>query len=338
MKKCGIVGATGAVGQRFVQLLSKHPFFEITSLYASERSAGKSYVEACNWVLDGDVPEDIREMEVVTDTFDLDADILFSAMPGGLAKGLERRFAEKGYVVCSNSRDNRMEKGVPLVIPEVNPEHLEMVRGKSGFIVTNPNCSTIILSLALKPLFDDFGIEAVNVTTLQALSGAGYPGVASLNIINNILAFINGEEEKLENEPLKIFGKIEDNGIKPASFKISASCTRVPVLEGHTISVQLRLKKETSPERIEESFSSFRGLPQELKLQTAPLTPIVVRREDNRPQPRKDLGDGMSVTVGRIRRDRVLGYKFFVTGSNTIRGAAGASILNAELLMAQGYL
>jgi aspartate-semialdehyde dehydrogenase len=334
--KCGILGATGAVGQRFVQLLSRHPDFIITSLYASERSAGKRYGER-RWMLEGDVPEGVKEMEVVTNTLDLDADIIFSALPGGLAKELERDFARRGYVVCSNTRDNRMEPDVPLVIPEINPEHLEMVKGRKGFVVTNPNCSTIVMCLALKPL-EKFGIEAVNVTTLQALSGAGYPGVASLDILGNVLPYINGEEEKMESEPLKIFGRFRSGEIQNAQFKISASCTRVPVVEGHTISMQVKLSDAPSIEEVKEAYTGFEGLPQKLSLPSAPNPPIVIREEEDRPQPRRDLGDGMGVTVGRVRKDEVLGYKLFAMGSNTIRGAAGASILNAELLAALGYI
>ncbi len=334
--KCGILGATGAVGQRFVQLLSEHSDFELTSLYASERSAGKKYGER-NWMLEGDVPEEIRDVEVVTNTLDLDADIIFSALPGGLAKTLERKFAEKGYVVCSNTRDNRMENDVPLVISEVNPEHLEMVKDKRGFIVTNPNCSAIVMCMALKPLAD-FEIKAVNVTTLQAISGAGYPGVASLDILGNILPYIKGEEEKMESEPLKIFGKLNNGKIEKASFKMSASCTRVPVVEGHTISIQVKLGGSPTLEEIAEAYTSFEGMPQKLNLPSAPFPPVILKKEEDRPQPKRDLGDGMPVAVGRIRKDEVLGYKLFAVGSNTIRGAAGASILNAELLDALGYL
>ena len=335
--KCAILGATGMVGQRFVELLSRTKEFEISALYASERSAGKNYREACHWVLDSEMPENVADMRVLNDLKGIDADIFFSALPSGTAGDVERRLASEGRVVCSNARDNRMVDDVPLVIPEVNPEHLGLIKGKKGYIIANPNCSTIVLCMALKPLFD-FGIEAVSVTTMQALSGAGYPGVASLDIENNVIPFIANEEEKMESEPLKIFGSLEDGRIKSSDFKISASCTRVDVIEGHTLSIQLKLRDKPSIDKIKDAYRDFRGLPQELKLPLAPEIPVILREEQDRPQPRKDLADGFSISVGRVRRDEVLGYKLFAVGSNTVRGAAGAGILNAELLKALHYL
>jgi len=334
--KCAILGATGMVGQRFVELLSgtkdlSTRDFEISALYASERSAGKRYRDACHWVLDSEMPESIADMEVVN--YLPEADIYFSALPSGTAKDIERRLADKGCIVCSNASDNRMAEDVPLVIPEINSQHLELVKDRQGYIVANPNCSTIILCLALKPL-SGFGIEALNVTTMQALSGAGYPGVSSMDIENNVLPYIKNEEDKIESEPLKIFGRLENRRIKRADFRISANCTRVNVIEGHTLSIQVRLRDNPDIEEIKEAFRSFKGL----SLPSAPEKPVILREEEDRPQPRKDLGNGFSISVGRIRNDSVLGYKMFAVGSNTVRGAAGASILNAELLRASGHL
>jgi len=332
--KCAILGATGMVGQRFVELLSRTKEFEISALYASERSAGKNYREACHWVLDSEIPESVADMIVLNDLKGIDADVFFSALPSGTAGDVERRLASEGRVVCSNARDSRMADDVPLVIPEVNPEHLELIKEKRGYIVANPNCSTIILCMALKPLYD-FGIEAVSVTTMQALSGAGYPGVASLDIENNVIPFIANEEEKMESEPLKIYGKLRKNRIERAGFGISASCTRVNVIEGHTLSIQVKLRDAVESDEIREKFNSFRPLH---RLPSSPALPIIVRGEENRPQPRKDMNDGLSISVGRIRKDAVMSCRFFAVGSNTVRGAAGASVLNAELLKALHYL
>ncbi len=347
--KVGILGATGAVGQRFVQLLVDHPWFEIGVLAASERSANKPYAEATHWVLDTPIPEGVRETVLVEGTPENLRDrcqIVFSALPASTAREVEPQFAAAGIPVFSNASAFRMEPDVPLVIPEVNPEHLGLIRvqreqrGWSGFIVTNPNCSTIHLVCALKPLHEAFGLEQVMVTTLQAVSGAGYPGVASLDIVDNLIPYIPREEEKIESEPLKLLGTLVQNQIQPAEITISAAVHRVPVLDGHTEAVAVKLRTRASLEEVTRALAEFRGVPQHLGLPTAPEPAIIVREEPDRPQPRLDrnAGNGMATTVGRLRPDPILDYKFVLLGHNTIRGAAGASILNAELALALGYL
>ncbi len=347
--KVGILGATGAVGQRFVQLLVDHPWFEIGVLAASERSANKPYAEATHWVLDTPIPEGVRETVLVEGTPENLRDrcqIVFSALPASTAREVEPQFAAAGIPVFSNASAFRMEPDVPLVIPEVNPEHLGLIRvqreqrGWSGFIVTNPNCSTIHLVCALKPLHEAFGLEQVMVTTLQAVSGAGYPGVASLDIVDNLIPYIPREEEKIESEPLKLLGTLVQNQVQPAEITISAAVHRVPVLDGHTEAVAVKLRTRASLEEVTRALAEFRGVPQHLGLPTAPEPAIIVREEPDRPQPRLDrnAGNGMATTVGRLRPDPILDYKFVLLGHNTIRGAAGASILNAELALALGYL
>lgn len=344
--KAAVLGATGAVGQKFIRLLDGHPWFRVSEVYASERSAGKSYAEAAHWVEDVDVPKSVADLEVKADTYELDADVCFSAIPGGLAGPVERGFAKRGFAVFTNARDLRMEPDVPLVIAEVNPDHLALVdvqrrkSGSAGFVVANGNCTGIVLTLALKPLHDAFGVEAFHVVSMQALSGAGYPGVSSMDIHDNILPFIAGEEDKLEVEPAKFLGTLTADGVRLADIRASVTCTRVPVSEGHTEAVSVSLKREATTDSIRDALASFRGLPQQLKLPSAPARPIVVRDEPDRPQPRRDRseGDFMSVVVGRIRADALLGWKFVVSGSNTVRGAAGGSILNAELAAKQGHL
>ena len=342
----GILGATGMVGQRFVQLLAGHPWFEIAALAASERSAGRPYGEACRWVVPGEMPPSLGEMVVRECRPNLPCRLVFSALPAEAAGPIEEEFAAAGYVVSSNARSHRLDPDVPLLIPEVNPDHLGLLevqrrrRGWKGFIVTSPNCSTTQLVLALKPLWDEFKIVAVNVATMQALSGAGYPGVPSLDILDNVVPYIPGEEEKLEREPLKLLGQLEGEAIKEAELAISAQCHRVPTRDGHLEAVSVKLGRRASREEVVEALRDFRGLPQELELPSAPAHPIVVREEADRPQPRldRDEGGGMSVVVGRVRECPVLDYKFLVLGHNTVRGAAGGAILNAELLVAQGYL
>lgn len=345
--RVGILGATGTVGQRFIQLLESHPQFEVTALAASDRSRGKPYAEACAWRLPGEMPEGVRGLKVNSPEPPLDCEIVFSSLPGEMARDTEESFARAGYAVISNSSALRMDEDVPLLIPEVNHEHLSLLdaqRAARGFdrgmIVTNPNCSTIMLALALAPLKARFGIEAVVATTLQALSGAGYPGVASLDINDNVLPHIGGEEEKIETEALKILGRFDSGRVEPAPFKVSAQVHRVNVSEGHMAAVRVKLAREASTEELREAFVSFTSLPQELKLHTAPERPILVRDEPDRPQPRldRDAGRGMSVTVGRIFPDKVLDYRFVALSHNTVRGAAGAAILNAELLVAQGRI
>jgi aspartate-semialdehyde dehydrogenase len=342
----GILGATGMVGQRFVQLLAAHPWFEITALAASERSVGRPYGEACHWVVSEEVPAPVRDIVVQECKPDLPCRLVFSALPAEVAGPVEEGFAAAGYAVSSNARSHRLDPDVPLLIPEVNPDHLALIeiqrrrRGWKGFIVTSPNCSVTQLVLALTPLWERFRIEAVNITTMQALSGAGYPGVPSLDILDNVIPYIPGEEEKLEGEPLKLLGQLEGEVIKEAGLAISAQCHRVPTRDGHLEAVSVKLGRRASHGEVVEALRSFRGLPQELRLPSAPTYPLVVREEADRPQPRldRDEGDGMSVVVGRVRECPVFDYKFLVLGHNTARGAAGGSILNAELLAAQGHL
>ncbi|MCW3136808.1 MAG: aspartate-semialdehyde dehydrogenase [Canidatus Methanoxibalbensis ujae] len=344
--KAGVLGATGSVGQRFVQLLSSHPWFEIAAVFASERSAGREYSEVAKWFLPTEMPGEVAEMTVksLRELDDADVDIMFSALPRAVAADVEKRCAELGYAVSSNVAVHRLEEDVPLVIPEVNASHLALIghqkkrRGWDGFIVTNPNCSTIILTISLKPLME-FRIEEVHVATMQAVSGAGYAGVTSMAILDNIIPFIAKEEEKMEREPLKILGTLEGDRIVDASFKISASCHRVPVIDGHTEAVWVRFAETVTAEDVKSAFESFKS---ELKTPFSPKNPIIVREEEDRPQPRldRDAEKGMSISVGRIRESKGEGseIKYIVLGHNTIRGAAGASILNAELLVELGYL
>lgn len=345
--RVGILGATGMVGQRFIQLLENHPQFQITALAASDRSQGKRFEEACTWRLDSEMPSYVRSMIVMAPEPPLDCQIVFSSLPGDIARQSEGSFAAAGYPVISNSSAFRMDADVPLLIPEVNHEHLLLLQKQQerddrqrGYVVTNPNCSTIMLALALAPLHERFGVEQAVVTTLQALSGAGYPGVPSLAITDNVLPFIDGEEEKIEQETLKILGEARGKKISPADFKVSAQVHRVNVSDGHMAAVRVKLKNKATTNDLREAFASYTSLPQELKLTSAPARPIVVRDEIDRPQPRldRDAGEGMSVTVGRIQPDNVLDFKFVALSHNTIRGAAGAAILNAELLVAKGIL
>ncbi len=342
----GILGATGMVGQQFVRLLSDHPWFEITALAASERSEGKTYAEATTWIVPGEMPEAVREMPVMKCEPDLPCKIVFSALPAEEAGPLEDEFAAAGYVVSSNARSHRYDPDVPLLIPEVNPGHLALIeiqrrrRAWEGFIVTCANCSTAQLVLALEPLRRAFGIRAISVVTLQALSGAGYPGVPALSILDNVIPYIPGEEEKLEREPLKIWGELTREGIAKAGVTISAQCHRVATRDGHLEAVSVALERKATREEIIAALEGFRALPQELGLPSAPDRPIVVRRELDRPQPRLDreAGGGMSVVVGRVRECPLLDYKMEILGHNTVRGAAGGAILNAELLVSQGYV
>ncbi len=344
--RVGILGATGTVGQRLAAMLEGHPQLVVTAVAASDRSQGKTFGEACVWRLPGDMPSALRALQVRPPQPPLDCDIVLSSLPADIAGPVEAQFAAAGYPVISNSSSHRMDDDVPLLIPEVNAGHLAMIAGRPGrgFIVTNPNCSTIMIALALAPLQTRFGVEAVVVTTMQAISGAGYPGVASLDITDNVVPYIASEEEKIERETLKILGRLEGGGggarVRPAEFPLSAQCHRVPVVDGHMAAIRVQLGRKAEPGELRDAFTSFRGPPQELGLHTAPLCPILVRDEPDRPQPRldRDAGGGMSITVGRIARDRVLSHRFVALSHNTIRGAAGAAILNAELLLAEGYL
>jgi aspartate-semialdehyde dehydrogenase len=341
-----VLGATGSVGQRFIQLLANHPWFEVAELVASDRSTGKPYAEATDWRLDADMPEAARGMVVRDYSDQLTSPVAFSALPGEVAGEIEQRLAKAGHAVLSNSSTHRMEPDVPLMIAEVNPEATAAIatqkaqRGWSGYIVTNGNCSAIHLVLTLKPLHDAFGLDAVMVTTMQAVSGAGYPGVPSLDMIDNVVPFISTEEEKMAEEARKFLGRWTDGAFEQADFVVSASCNRVAVRDGHTEAVSVRFRRAAGPDDVRDAFEHFRGRPQELNLPSAPARPIVVRSERNRPQPilDRDCEKGMASVVGRIRECPILGVKYTLLGHNTVRGAAGASILNAELLREEGLL
>lgn len=338
--KAGILGATGAVGQRFVEALANHPWFEITALAASERSAGKTYKEAAGWRLDTAMPESVENIKVVpVDPKAVDADVVFSALPADLALTVEPEFAKAGFAVASNASSFRMEKDIPLVIPEVNPGHLGLIevqqdtRGWDGYIITNPNCSTIIMTLTLKPLMQ-FGLETVKVATMQAISGAGFSGVAAMSIYDNVIPYIGSEEKKMETEALKLLGEFSGSEVVPADMSVSASCNRVPVIDGHTEAIWAGMRDKPTPEEVREAFLKFD--PKLGELPSEPQKALIVRDEIDRPQPRLDrnMGKGMSVSVGRIRE----GIRYIAMGHNTIRGAAGASVLNAELLHSMGKL
>ena len=341
----GILGATGMVGQRFIQLLERHPWFEVAWLAASDRSSGKKYVEAAKWRLDTALPERIANMTIAPAEPAGAPKIIFAALDAAIARDLEPRFADAGCAVVSNSSAYRMAPSVPLVIPEINAEHLGLIeeqasrRAAGGYMVTNPNCSTIGLVMALKPLKQRFGITQIIVTTMQAVSGAGYPGVPSMNILGNVVPYIGSEEEKMEAETLKLLGKLEGHAVTPLAARISASCNRVAVEDGHTESVSVKLGKPATREEILAAWAEFRPLAGQ-GLPTAPDQPIEWAPQDDRPQPRLDRnrGNGMAVTVGRLRPCGVLDWKFTVLSHNTIRGAAGAAILNAELLASLGKL
>jgi aspartate-semialdehyde dehydrogenase len=346
--RAGVLGATGLVGQRLVKLLADHPWFELTEVAASERSSGKSYAEAVRWHLDAPIPDAARDLVVKGVDLSLVCDFVFSALDSSVAGPAEEDFARAGYPVVSNSRNHRMDPDVPLLIPEVNAQHLDAIplqqknRGydSGGFIVTNPNCSTAGLVLVLKPLADAFGLEKIFVVTLQAVSGAGYPGVASLDIHGNVVPFISGEEEKMEAEPQKLLGKWNGERFVEAGLGLSAHCNRVPVLDGHLECVSLSLKKIASLGEIREALRAFEVSPELASLPSALRHPVVVLDEENRPQPRRDVnaGNGMAAVVGRVRECPLLDVKLTLLSHNLVRGAAGAALLNAELLAARGFL
>ena len=341
----GILGATGMVGQQFIMQLADHPWFRPAWLAASERSEGKLYGEAAAWHLEAAPPASIAAQRVEACTPGRGPRIMFSALDANAARDIEPAFARAGHVVISNARSYRMDSSVPLLIPEINPDHLTLLPRQRrdhewpGAIVTNPNCSTIVLSMVLAPL-RQFGLRTVNVTTLQAVSGAGYPGVASLDILGNVIPFISGEEEKMQSEPQKILGSVSEDGVSPHAVVISAHTTRVSVIDGHTEMVSIKLDDGASLEDVKEALASWRGRPQELDLPSAPPAPIVYLEGANRPQPRLDVarGGGMTISVGRLRPCPVLGLKLVALGHNTIRGAAGAAVLNAELMLADRWI
>ena len=345
--RAGVLGATGMVGQRLVQLLADHPWFELAEVAASERSSGKKYSAAVRWHLDTPVSEAaggliVKDLEPV-----LDCDFVFSALDSSVAGSAEQEFARAGYPVVSNSKNHRMSPDVPLLIPEVNAAHLDAIsvqqknRGYgSGFIVTNPNCSTAGLVLVLKPLADAFGLEKMFVVTMQAISGAGYPGVPSLDILGNVVPFISGEEEKMEEEPQKLLGRWDGSRFIEAGLGISAHCNRVPVENGHLECLSVSLKKIATLPEVREALRNFTVSDELAALPTAVKNPVVVLDEENRPQPRRDVnaGNGMAAVVGRVRECPLLDVKLTLLSHNLLRGAAGAALLNAELLASRGLL
>jgi aspartate-semialdehyde dehydrogenase len=341
--RVGILGATGTVGQRFAQLLEDHPQFEITAMAASDRSAGKPYSEACAWKLPGRIPENVREIVVTPIEPPLDCDIVFSSLPSNVARETEEAFARAGYPVISNSSSYRMDEDVPLLIPEINGDHTGLIkrqqekRGFSkGFIVTNPNCAVISFAPPLAALHRKFGIESCVITTMQSISGAGYPGVASMDILDNIFPYIAGEEPKVEIEAQKILGVFTESGIEKADFPVSAQCFRVPVVDGHMVSVRVDLKNKGTLEEVVDAMKTFPSL----GLHSSPARFIDVTDEPSRPQTRldRDNGNGMTISVGRVFPDNVFDYRFVALSHNTVRGAAGCAVLNAELLIYKGLI
>ena len=347
MKKIevGILGATGMVGQHFIKFLDGHPLFELTWLGASERSAGKRYADAAKWHLGGTAPESAAKLTVEEAKPGNAPQLLFSAMDASVATEIERAFAQAGHAVVSNSKNHRMDRDVPLIVPEINPDHLKLVpgqqrlRGWKGQIVTNPNCSTVVLTMGLAPL-KQFGIVRVIATTLQAISGAGYPGVPSMDIMGNVIPFIGGEEEKMQQETQKIMGEFAGDHIAPLDAKVSAHCNRVPVVDGHTVCVSLELSSKPTEAELRHAFATYRSVPQERGLPSAPKHPVQYMPEADRPQPRKDVERerGMAAFIGRLRPCTVFDWKFIALGHNTVRGAAGAAVLNAELMHSEGLL
>jgi aspartate-semialdehyde dehydrogenase len=341
----GILGATGMVGQHFVKFLQGHPWFDLRWLGASDRSAGKKYRDAMTWHLAGTTPETVANLTVEDSKPGRAPRLLFSAMDASVATEIEQAFAQAGHIVVSNSKNHRMDRDVPLLVPEINPDHLKLVpgqqrtRGWKGQIVTNPNCSTVSLTMGLAPL-KPFGITRVIATTLQAISGAGYPGVASMDIVGNVIPFIGGEEEKMQQETQKIMGEFRGDHIEPLAARVSAHCNRVAVVDGHTVTVSVELSAKPSMAELHAAYDAYTSVPQQRKLPSAPPRPVIYMHEGNRPQPRKDAERerGMAAFVGRLRPCPALDYKFVVLAHNTIRGAAGAAVLNAELMHSEGML
>ncbi len=341
--RVGILGATGTVGQRFAQLLDGHPQFEITALAASDRSAGKRYAEACSWKLPGQIPASVREIVVSPIEPPLDCDLIFSSLPSNVARETEEAFARAGYPVISNSSSYRMDEDVPLLIPEINSDHLGLIEKQrqnrgwtKGFIVTNPNCAVVSFAPPLAALHQKFGVESVIVTTLQAISGAGYPGVASMDITDSVYPYIAGEEPKVETEAQKILGQLTDGVIVKADFPVSAQCFRVNVVDGHMVSVRVNLKETATLEDVVYAMRTFPSL----DLHSSPAHFIEVTDEPSRPQTRldRDAGNGMTITVGRVFPDNIFDYRFVALSHNTVRGAAGCAVLNAELLVSKGLI
>ncbi len=341
----GILGATGMVGQHFVKFLQEHPWFELTWLGASDRSAGKKYRDAAQWHLGGETPGYVADIVVDECKPGKAPALVFSATDASVATEIEQAFAKAGHAVVSNSRNHRMEPDVPLLVPEINPDHLKLVpiqrknRGWKGQIVTNPNCSTVVLAMALAPL-KPFGIKRVIATTLQAISGAGYPGVPSMDINANVIPFIGGEEEKMQQETQKILGDFDGSRVADLAAKVSAHCNRVPVVDGHTVTISVEFASRPDEADLLRAFEEFTSVPQKRRLPSAPPKPVIYMSQTNRPQPRKDAERerGMAVFVGRLRQCPVFDYKFVAMGHNTVRGAAGAAVLNAELMVSEGLL
>ncbi|HKK65173.1 MAG TPA: aspartate-semialdehyde dehydrogenase [Clostridia bacterium] len=337
-----ILGATGTVGQKFITLLQEHPYFTIRELVASPRNEGKTYREACAWKQNTALPSEIASMKLKTTATPLTSTILFSGLDSSVAGEVESSYADQGHIIISNSKNHRMDPTVPLVIPEINPDHFALLADQrwKGAVITNSNCSTMFLAMALAPIEETFGITAVQVSTMQAISGSGYPGVPSYDIIGNVIPYISGEEEKMEEETQKILGTLVDNRIQDAEFAVSAQCNRVPVVDGHTETISMGLREKATPEEVSRVMAAFRGMPQKLQLPSAPPQPLLLMEEADRPQPARDvwLENGMATLVGRIRTCPVLDIRMVVLGHNTVRGAAGAAVLNAEALYKLGLL
>ncbi len=343
--RVGILGATGTVGQRFIQLLEGHPWFTVTAVAASDRSEGKRYAAAAAWKLPTPLPARVADLTLTACRPPLDCDVIFSSLPGEMAGETEAAFAAAGYPVISNSSAHRLSPDVPLLVPEINPDHARLIDAQQrrrdwtrGFLVTNPNCTTLALALPLAALDRAFGVEAAMISTMQAISGAGYPGVASLDILDNVIPYIAGEETKVETEPRKILGRLAGETVEFAPLRLSAHCHRVAVTDGHLCAASVKLKRTATAADVCAALEAFRGPAEARSLPSAPSRPIVVRYEPDRPQPRldRDLERGMASVVGRVREDSLLDVKMTILGHNTVRGAAGAALLNAEFLAATG--
>lgn len=339
----GILGATGMVGQKFVELLSHHPWFEIVALAASERSQGKKYGEAMKWMMPSPLSPHIANMPISPCHPTLPCQVVFSGLDSEVAGEIEENFAQSGYIVISNSRNHRMDPSVPLLIPEINSDHLALIKSQKfspGMIVTNPNCSVIGLATALKPLINRWKIEKAHVVTLQAISGAGYPGIPSFDILDNVIPFISGEEEKVQSEPLKILGSLENGRIQPYALTISAQCNRVAVMDGHMACISVKFSQPVIAEDIIHAWQTFSSDPQTLQLPMAPVRPIIYLQDERHPQPKlhRHLDKGMAVSIGGLRKCSLLDWKFTILSHNTIRGAAGCAVLNAELMLKREYI